>query len=240
MLYGPAWRDCWTVTEAKNMDPRWLIWAKALQAIAQTGLAYAGDKFDIERYEAVRRIAAEIMAAGAGAAFGDDAAAVEAALDLFRGQNGYATPKVDVRGAVFRDGRILLVREETDGRWALPGGWADVNQSAAECVAREVAEEAGLRVEAVKLAAVYDRGKYPHVPLLPFHVYKMFFICREAEGGERAASAVAMPPAGAETTEARFFAEDALPELSIGRVLGWQIHRMFLHYREPQRQTDFD
>lgn len=216
------------------MDPRWLVWAKALQAISQTGLTYAGDKFDVERYEAVRRIAAEIMAAGGG-----DAAdtAVEPILDFFRGQSGYATPKVDVRGAVFRGDRILLVREETDGRWALPGGWADVNQSAAECVVREVAEEAGLRVTAVKLAAVYDRGKYPHVPLLPFHVYKLFFICREDEGGDRAD---AMPPAGAETTEAQFFAEDALPDLSIGRVLDWQIHRMFLHYREPARPTDFD
>ncbi|HEY0525326.1 MAG TPA: NUDIX hydrolase [Stellaceae bacterium] len=221
-------------TEAKNMDPRWLVWAKALQAISQTGLTYGGDKFDVERYEAVRRIAAEIMAAGGG-----DAAdtAVETILDFFRGQSGYATPKVDVRGAVFRGDRVLLVREETDGRWALPGGWADVNQSAAECVVREVAEEAGLGVTAVKLAAVYDRGRYPHVPLLPFHVYKLFFICREDEGGDRAD---AMPPAGAETTEARFFAEDALPDLSMGRVLDWQIHRMFLHHREPARPTDFD
>ncbi len=216
------------------MDPRWLVWAKALQAIAQTGLAYADDKFDIERYEAVRRIAAEIMAAGAG---GDETPAVGPILDLFCGQSGYATPKIDVRGAVFRDDRILLVREETDGRWALPGGWADVNQSAAECVVREVAEEAGLRVTVVKLAAVYDRGKYPHVPLLPFHVYKLFFICRE---DETRGAAVAAPPAGAETTEARFFAEDALPDLSTGRVLDWQIRRIFLHYREPARPTDFD
>src|SRR5262245_49515037 len=117
-------------------DPLWLTLARELQAIAQTGLAYAQDRFDIQRYERVRELSCELMAQGSEL----DKAKI---LELFRGETGYATPKVDVRGACFVDGRVLLVREISDGRWTLPGGWADVNQSAAECVVREIFEESG-------------------------------------------------------------------------------------------------
>jgi ADP-ribose pyrophosphatase YjhB (NUDIX family) len=158
--------------------------------------------------------------------------AAERIETLFAGQSGYATPKVDVRGAVFRDDRILLVRETADaGRWTLPGGWADVNDSPAECVVREIREESGFDTVARKLAAVYDRSKHPHVPAMPFHIYKLFFLC-DLVGGAAADSI--------ETTEASFFAEDALPELSVSRTLESQVRRMFAHHREPTLPTDFD
>jgi ADP-ribose pyrophosphatase YjhB (NUDIX family) len=207
------------------MEPQWLVWSRRLQAIAQTGLNFCQDKFDRERYEAMRLLAAEIMAHHSGYA----AQRIES---LFAEQTGYATPKVDVRGAVFRDGRILLVREMSDGgRWTLPGGWADVNDSPSECVVREVREESGFETVARKLAAVYDRARHAHVPAMPFHIYKLFFLC-DLVGGA--------PADSIETTGASFFAEDALPELSVSRTLESQIRRMFAHHRDPALPTDFD
>src|ERR1700677_2449507 len=130
-------------------DPAWLLWARELQAIAQTGLTFCGDPYDLERYQRVREIAFAMFAHGSGTA-------APRIQDLFEQDLGYPTPKVDVRGAVFREQRILMVREVSDGRWTLPGGWADVNQSARECVEREIREESGYEARAVKLAAVYD------------------------------------------------------------------------------------
>lgn len=208
------------------MEPEWLVWARQLQAIAQTGLTFVRDPFDRERYEEVRALAARMMAAlGEG-----DPALIEG---LFAEQSGYATPKVDVRAAVFRDdGALLMVREATDGRWSLPGGWAEVNQSPRESLAREVLEESGFEIEIRKLAAVYDRAKHPHVPPRPFHVLKMFFVCTVA-GGE--------PRTSLETTEIGFFSEAELPaDISIGRVLPFQIAAMFTHYRDPGLPTYID
>jgi hypothetical protein len=152
------------------MEPVWIVWARELQAIAQTGLTFAENGYDRERYMAIRSLAARMMVHYSAA----DLTRVEA---LFAGQTGYATPKVDVRGAVFDEsGRILLVREISDSeRWTLPGGWADVNQSPSEGVVREVREEAGVEVAVRKLAAVYDRALHRHTPPHPFHVYKLFF-----------------------------------------------------------------
>jgi ADP-ribose pyrophosphatase YjhB (NUDIX family) len=209
------------------MEPSWLVWAHELQAIAQTGLEFAKDPYDRERYIAVRAVAARIMAQPASA----DALWVE---KLFAGQAGYATPKVDVRGAVFRDdGCILLVREVADsGRWSLPGGWAEVNQSPSESVVREVLEESGFTVSVRKLAAIYDRARHPHLPPRPFHIYKLFFVCDIVGGTARASS---------ESSEVAFFAEDEVPgDLSIGRVLPYQITRMFEHARSSGLPTDFD
>ena len=209
------------------MEPKWLIWARELQAISQIGLTYTKDPYDKERFERLRQMAAEIMAEHSSA----DMRRVE---ELFAAQAGYATPKVDVRGAVFdRAGRILMVREAQDGdRWTLPGGWADVNQSPAECVVREVREESGFEVRAVKLAATWDRERQGHTPPIPFHIWKLFFIC-ELVGGEAATSL--------ETTGVAFFAEEALPsDLSLGRVLPRQLRRMFAHAREPSLPAEFD
>lgn len=207
------------------MEPKWLVWAREIQAAAQTGLAFTKDVYDRQRYERLRQLAAEIMAEGAGVG----SEPIEA---LFAEQTGYATPKVDVRGAVFQDGRVLLVQERADtGRWTLPGGWADVNRSPRECVIAEVREEAGLDVRPIKLAAVYDRARHPHVPPKPFHTYKMFFIC-EIVGGT--------PSPGLETEDVAFFDVDELPALSVGRVLAYQVRRMLDHAKSPSLPTDFD
>lgn len=227
------------------MDPDWLDLAKRLQALAQSGLAFTHDPFDQERYEAVRAIAAELIAAGAGAP-GEGARGLQT---LFATQTGYATPKVDVRAAVFRGDRILLVRERSDGGWTLPGGWADVGDSPAAAVEREVLEEAGYEVRAVKLAAVFDRNRHSHTPHL-FHIWKLFFLCEitseHAPPGERhpagepGGAGAATQASWTETDAAEFFSEDALPPLSLGRVTARQIAHMFEHHRDPRRPTSFD
>jgi ADP-ribose pyrophosphatase YjhB (NUDIX family) len=207
------------------MEPNWLKWAKQLAALAQDGLTYSDNEYEIDRYRQIRQIAAEMMSAG----FDLDA---KSFVELFAREQGYATPKVDVRGAVFRDGKILLVKEKIDGGWTLPGGWADPWQSPSEAMAREVFEEAGFQVRVAKLAAVYDRSKHPHQPPMPFHLYKLFFLC-EITGGAATESY--------ETTGVGFFADDSIPEpLSISRTLPFQIARMFEHYRNPALPTDFD
>jgi ADP-ribose pyrophosphatase YjhB (NUDIX family) len=207
------------------MQPKWLLWARELQAAAQSGLTYTENPYDRARYEAMQVLAARIMAEGSDA----DMSVIEG---LFNGQSGYATPKVDVRGAIFRDRSVLLVSETLDqGRWTMPGGFADVNEAPSESVVREVAEEAGYIVKVRKLAAVYDRDKHGHPHPHPFHIYKMFFICDEVGPCEKS---------DLETGEARFFPLDALPELSLPRVLPWQIHRMYEHLQSPSLPTDFD
>jgi ADP-ribose pyrophosphatase YjhB (NUDIX family) len=152
-------------------------------------------------------------------------------LELFRQETGYATPKVDVRGAAFVDGRVLLVREISDGGWTLPGGWADVNQSAAECVVREIAEESGFEARALKLAAVRDYGKSGHPPRHFVSIYKMFFLCEITGGTARPSD---------ETSDVGFFPRDGLPALSLQRTTAAQIDRMFDHMEQPGLPTEFD
>jgi ADP-ribose pyrophosphatase YjhB (NUDIX family) len=207
-------------------DPDWLTWAREIQALAQTGLTFSKDPYDLDRYAALRRLSARVMAAHTGA----DPRRIEG---LFDGETGYATPKVGVRGAVFDTaGRILMVREVVDeNRWTLPGGWADVNQTPAQSVVREVFEESGYRVRAVKLAAVWDRARQAQ-PAMAFSVVRMFFIC-VLEGGE--------PATSLETSEIGWFAENEIPaDLSLRRTLPHHIGRMFAHWREPGLATEFD
>ena len=207
------------------MEPIWITWAKALQAIAQTGLHFGESEYDAERYRQIQTIAAEMFAHHTNI----DSSRI---LDLFSQESGYATPKVDVRGVVFQNSQILMVREVLDRhRWTLPGGWADVNEPPATAVTREIFEESGYQTKAVKLLAVYDRTQQGHTPPLPFHVYKMFFLC-ELMGGEASPSY--------ETSEVAFFPEDQIPELSRSRVLPHQIQRFFEYYRNPDLPTDFD
>jgi ADP-ribose pyrophosphatase YjhB (NUDIX family) len=205
-------------------EPQWLRIARELRAIAQTGLTFTADRFDRQRYERVRELAASMLAQGSGEQF-------EVIIEILREGWGYATPKVDVRGAAFVDGRVLLVREISDGHWTLPGGWADVNQSAAECVVREIAEESGFLARACKLAAVRDYQRSGHPPRNVDSIYKMFFICEITGGAARASD---------ETSEVAFFARDALPPLSLGRTTAAQIDRMFHHAEHPNLATDFD
>jgi 8-oxo-dGTP pyrophosphatase MutT (NUDIX family) len=186
------------------MEPAWLEWARRLNALAQTGLTFAENPYDIERYTAIRTIAAEMIAQGSGADTGR-------VLDLLASDAGYATPKVDVRGVVFRDGKILLVQERSDGLWALPGGWADVGDSPSDAVVREIREESGFETRATKLLA---------------------FIRCEIIGGS--------PTTSHEIQDVGFVAEDEIPELSLTRIMPAQIARMFEHYRLPDLSADFN
>jgi ADP-ribose pyrophosphatase YjhB (NUDIX family) len=194
-----------------------------LQAIAQEGLTYTRDGYDLGRYEQLRELTAEIYAA-------HSTVTVEEARDLLALETGPATPKVDVRAAVFREGRILLVKEPGDEGWSLPGGWADVGESASEAAARETLEESGYRVRPVKLLAAYDRDRHGHPPI-PYYVYKLMFLCEILDEA---------PSAEVDSDEVRFFGEDELPELSITRVTLAQVSRFFEQHREPDQPTDFD
>jgi ADP-ribose pyrophosphatase YjhB (NUDIX family) len=205
-------------------QPELLQWAQRLQAIAQNGLTFSKDPFDVERFNQVRQIAGEILAAGSAAT------TPEALVELFKRNFGYATPKVDVRAAVFRENRVLLVQERSDGAWTLPGGWADIGDAPSVAAVREVREESGYETKVTKLAAVYDRELHDHPPY-PFHAYKLFFVC-ELVGGTAQTSM--------ETTAVEFFAEDALPALSLSRVTPVQVQHMFGHWRHPEWPTSYD
>jgi ADP-ribose pyrophosphatase YjhB (NUDIX family) len=200
-----------------------LEWARQVQAIAQNGLAFTHDPFDRERYTQLTELVALLLAR-------ELEMPIDAARALWSDEHGYATPKVDVRGGVFIHERVLLVRERSDGRWTLPGGWVDVNDAPSEAVAREILEESGYQARAVKLAALFDKNRHPHPPGV-HHNYKLFFLC-ELTGGAAAASA--------ETDAAEFFPLQALPPLSTGRVLATQIERLYQHHLDPSLPTDFD
>ncbi len=211
-------------------DPKWLEWARALQALAQTGEHFAHSPFDRDRYEQVGALAAEIMAC-----YTEVAPTV--VRDLFDQQSGYATPKVDVRGAVFKGDALLMVREKLDGdRWTLPGGFADVNDTPSEAVIREIYEESGYQARAVKLIAAWDRNRQGHPPY-PFHCYKLFFLCELLD------ETPVPNPHHHETGGARFFAEDELPpesEISLSRLTSAQLARCFAHHRQPALPAEFD
>lgn len=205
-------------------EPAWLDWARGLAAIAQNGLFYATGVFDQTRYRQVRQIAAAMLAAGGAGPEPD-------VLGVLGREQGYATPKVDVRGYVTRGDRVLLVRELADGRWALPGGWADPTEAPSTAAQREVAEEAGYRVRATRLLACWDRSLMPDAEPYPFRVYKLFFACEvlgEAPRDESENDAVEWHPL------------DALPPLSRGRVDVGQIARLRRLAEEPAAPAAFD
>ncbi len=205
------------------MKEKWLDIAQRLQSIAQSGLHYSENPFEIERYKNVLEIAEEIISMHTEV----DKSEIH---KLFISEAGHSTPKVDVRGVVFKDNKILLVKEKVDGKWTVPGGWADVGFSPTENAEREVFEESGFKVKAKKVLAVYDRNKQGHPPFI-FHLYKIFFLC-EIIGGESKTSY--------ETEEVGFFDVDNLPELSLGRITKKQIERFFEHLKNPDLPTDFD
>lgn len=200
-----------------------LDWARKVQAIAQTGLAFTQDPFDRERYGQLQDLVAALLSS-------ELAIPLERARGFFEGEEGYATPKVDVRGGVFEGEQVLLVRERSDGRWTLPGGWVDVNDAPSEAVAREILEESGIRARPVKLAALVDKRLHPHPPGI-HHIYKLFFVCERTGGA---------PAVSNETDAVQFFPVSALPELSTGRVLAPQIERLYQHRLHPEWPTDFD
>lgn len=192
------------------MEPKWQEWAKELQAIAQAGLTYSKDVYDLERFEVIRDISVEMIAQQTGM----DKMIIK---DLFASETGYATPKVDIRAVIFRDNKLLMVQENSDGNWALPGGWADIGLTPSEVAVKEVKEESGFEVRATKLLGVLDKKCHPHPPSA-YHVYKLFIQC-EIIGGEAVS--------GVETNRVEFFAEDELPVLSVGRNTESQIKAIF-------------
>lgn len=206
-----------------NMQ-RWLDWARRIQALAQAARHYARNEYERDRADKLLDLAAEITAEYSTLSAAE-------ARTAFTAQPGYVTPKVDVRGAVFRDGQLLLVREAIDGGWTFPGGWADVGEEPHLAAEREVFEESGLRVQAVRLIGVYDANRVEgSLPL--FHAYKLLFLC-EITGGK--------PATSSETSEVGFFALDALPDpLSTYRTTPRHLGDAIASYRDPSRATVFD
>ncbi len=203
---------------------KWLDWAREIQALSQTGLTYTKNEYDLLRYQRLQAIAAEIVAA--------HTTLPEAAiLENFRLQPGYATPKIDVRGAVIQAGRVLLVRERSDGGWTMPGGWGDVGETPSEMVAREVWEESGYRVHVDRLVAIYDANRIPGTRLDFYHAYKLIFLCT-ITGGE--------PRPSNETSAIDFFPLEKLPPLSSYRTSQAMLAEAFAHFQDPSRPARFD
>ena len=202
--------------------PTHLDLARRLLALSQTGLHFCNEEYDRERYREIADIGTQLLELDPG----HDPRTVH---DAWFVEDGYATPKVDVRGVVFREGRVLLVRERTDGKWTVPGGWADVNDTPSSAVLKEIEQESGFTARILKLAAVDDRNK--HNPPSLFHSWKVFFVC-EITGGEARTSY--------ETTAVDFFPLDGLPELSMGRATAEQIRRMHRHHLDLNLPTEFD
>jgi ADP-ribose pyrophosphatase YjhB (NUDIX family) len=203
--------------------PRWLGWIKRLQAIAQDGLTYSSDDYDLGRYEQLRELATEMLAA-------HSTGTLEEARDLLALETGPATPKVDVRAVLFKGDRILLVKEPDEAGWSVPGGWADVGEAPSEAAVRETLEESGYKVKPVKLLAAYDRDRHGHPPMA-YHVYKLVYLCEILDDE---------PRSEVDTEGARFFGEHEIPELSVTRVTQTQSSRFFEQHRDPTQPTDFD
>lgn len=206
-----------------NNEPKWLEWAKKLQAIAQSGLAYCENKYDIERFEEIRSISIDIIHEYTDIDH-------KKVRDLFGSGIGYQTPKVDVRAVIFKEDKILLVKEMNDGLWAMPGGWADIDTSLREALIKESKEEAGADVEPKRIIAVLDRKKNNPYPF-PFGLYKIFVEC-DYLGGEFANNI--------ETFEADFFSLDKLPPLSLGRNTREQIEMCFEARQKELHEAIFD
>lgn len=202
---------------------QWLQWINQLQAIAQNGLTFTANHFDKLRFESLQALCAEMMVA-------TSSMKIEEISMLLAKEVGYTTPKIDVRAAVFKEDKILMVREIQDNLWTLPGGWIDVNESASEAAEREVLEESGFIVKAVKLIGLYDKLKQDHPPQWP-HAYKCFFLC-DLVGGTATVSD--------ETNGVDFFALDELPGLSLHRITQKQIQQCFKHRYNPELLTEFD
>lgn len=205
------------------MRPKWLEWASTIQSIAQAGLTFSDNQYDIDRYEQLRSLAVEIL---------NEYTEVprEKLRDLFAGETGYQTPKVDIRSAVFRDGQILMAREKIDGKWSLPGGWADVNTTVGESAVRECLEEAGAVVVPERIIAIHTADRQHNFPY-PYTIYKIFVQCRLVEWNFTE---------NTETYGSGFFSRDNLPELSKERNTLRQIEMCFDAKNSKNFETLFD
>ena len=208
--------------DKQEQEHQWLEWAKELQFIAQAGLTYTKDPFDKERFERVREIAAEIMSLQSGLSLAK-------VKDLFCNETGFQTPKLDTRAAIFKDNKILLV-EENDGTWSMPGGWVDVMETVKSNTVKEVKEEAGLDVEAVRVIALHDRNLHNQPPYA-YNVCKVFVLC-EVKGG-------CFHP-NIETVGSGYFGLDELPPLSVDKNSYQQIEMCFTARSDKDWQVEFD
>jgi len=205
--------------------PKWLKIARELHAMSQVGLEHASNGYETERYERLRDLAAEIITR-------QSTLSEEEVLESFAMQPGYITPKIDVRAALIREGKILLVRELNDGRWSLPGGWADVGDTPSQAIIREVREESGFDVQVESVVGVYDANRVPNEEWMPFyHAYKLLFLC-SITGGEARTSH--------ETPAVDFFSPDHLPPLSVYRTNEEIIADAFAQAQNGQKKTVFD
>ena len=202
---------------------KWIEWATEIQAIGQTGLEYCKDVYDKERYERLREIASEIMEQYTQIP-------TDQIKDLFCNEKGYQTPKVDVRAVIVKDHKILLIKQKEEQEWAIPGGWADINLSVKENVAKEAKEEAGLIVNPYKIIAIQDRRKH-NKPVLAYTIYKIFVLCEVIEGKFEENS---------ETEESEFFELEKLPKLSIDRNTKEQIAMCIEAAENEDWMTIFD
>jgi ADP-ribose pyrophosphatase YjhB (NUDIX family) len=205
-----------------HQPPKWMDWAREIYSLSQSGLTYSGNEYDIERYKRLQAITAEIIAS-------ESEMTKESVLDSFSMQAGYITPKVDVRGAVVQDGKILLIQERADDKWAMPGGWADLGNSPASVAEREVWEESGYRVRAEKVVAVLDANRIE--PFEFYHAYKLIFLCKLLDGEPRISH---------ETLAVDFFDPNHLPALSSYRTNETMVQEVFAHIQDPHRPTAFD
>ena len=205
------------------MSHKWLEWSKRIQSLSQAGLTFSKDIYDKERFEELRLISAEIMEEYTGLE-------MQKLTNLFINETGYQTPKVDVRGVVFKDEKILMVRENIDDKWSIPGGFCDVGLSPSENIVKEIREESGYEVIPVKLLAILDMNKHPHPPQL-FHYYKIFIRC-EIVGGQASI--------GIETRDINFFSEHNLPNLSTDRNTESQIKTLFEFLKKPNKEAIYD
>ena len=202
---------------------KWLKWAIEIQSLAQAGLTYTDNVYDIERYERLREIAAEIIEEKSNIS-------LEKVKDLFCNENGYQTPKIDTRAAIFKDDKILLTHEN-NGTWSLPGGWCDVLESVASNTIKEVKEETGLDVETIKIIAVQDRNKH-NKPIYAYGVCKIFVLCNTIDGEFIE---------NIETTEIKYFSLDEIPNnLAEEKTNNEQIEMCFKAYKDEKWQTQFD
>ncbi|ETZ21345.1 NUDIX hydrolase [Pedobacter sp. V48] len=201
-----------------------LNYAKRLKSIAHLGLTYANNEYDIERYRELEQISLEMMNMATGLPS-------DQLAGYFSTAKEYITPKVDIRAVIFNDkNEILLVKEKADGKWSLPGGWADIGQSPTEAAVKEALEETGFSVKPIKLLAVLDKRCHPHPPQLDY-VYKLFIQCEITSGEYNQAFDI---------LDMGFFKQGGLPELSKDRVLAGQIDLMFEYLNDPEKQALID
>ena len=202
--------------------PKWIEWAREIFSLSQAGLTYSKNEFDIERYKRLQEITAEMLES-------QSELSKVSVLESFSMQEGYPTPKIDVRGAVIREDKILLIQERTDGKWAMPGGWADLGNAPASVAEREVWEESGYHVKAEKVVAVLDANRIQ--PMEYYHAFKIIFLCRLIDGEPRTSN---------ETMAVDFFRLDELPPLSRYRTDEEMLREVFAHVKDPDRRTAFD